>query len=79
MLVIRRKQGESLLIGTDVEIRIVELSSSRVVLGVEAPGSIPILRKEISVAAEQNQAAAKPITATIAANLAARLRHSSGS
>ena len=77
MLVIRRKQGESILIGADVEIRVVELSANRVVLGVDAPSAVPILRKEISEAAAQNQAAARMITPALAASLAAKLRHSS--
>jgi len=74
MLVIRRKAGEALYIGPDVEIRIVELNAHRVVLGIDAPSTVTILRKEIRDAAEQNQSAARTISTTLAASLAARLR-----
>jgi len=78
VLVIRRKAGEALYIGEDVEIRVVELSAHRVVLGIEAPAHVTILRKEIRQAAEQNQEAARTLSANLtptgAASLAARLR-----
>jgi len=74
MLVIRRRAGEALFIGDNVEIRIVELSAHRVVLGIEAPPEVTILRKEIRLAAQRNQEAARPITPALASALAARLR-----
>jgi carbon storage regulator len=74
VLVIRRKQGESILVGAAVEIRVVEVTANRVVLGVLAPSDVPILRKELSIAAAQNQAAARTITPALAAELAAKLR-----
>ena len=74
MLVIRRKAGESLFIGPDVEIRIVEINAHRVVLGIDAPASVAIQRKEIRQAADQNQEAARTISTTVAAAIAAKLR-----
>ncbi len=58
MLVIRRKLGESLLIGDEVEVEIIELTSNRVVLGIKAPAAVRVTRKELLEAAEQNRAAA---------------------
>ena len=52
MLVIRRRLGESVFVGDNVEIRIVELNAHRVVLGIDAPAEVTILRKEIREAAE---------------------------
>ncbi len=57
MLVIRRKTGESLLIGSEIEIEVIDLSPGRVKLGIHAPREIPILRKEVKLTAEQNRAA----------------------
>ncbi|MBS1876583.1 MAG: carbon storage regulator [Acidobacteria bacterium] len=57
MLVIRRRAGESLLIGDNVEIEILALTQSYVKLGIRAPQSVPILRKEIRQTYDQNLAA----------------------
>ncbi|MCW5979873.1 MAG: carbon storage regulator [Bryobacteraceae bacterium] len=58
MLVIRRKPGESILIGEDIEIQVIDISPSRVRIGISAPSSVLILRKEIQLAQRQNLAAA---------------------
>lgn len=62
MLVIRRKPGESILIGDDVEIHIIDASPSRVRIGISAPQHILILRKEIQLAQQQNLAAAMRVS-----------------
>jgi len=74
VLVIRRRIGEAFYVGDNVEIRIVELNAHRVVLGIEAPPEVSILRREIRQAAEQNQQAARSATSFDAASVAARLR-----
>lgn len=47
MLVITRKKGESLLIGDDIEIKIVKVEDGSVKIGIEAPKDKVILRKEV--------------------------------
>jgi carbon storage regulator len=64
MLVLRRRAGESLLIGSDIEIQFLELSSQAVKIGVQAPKNIIILPKELFLTKVQNQAAAKPVDLT---------------
>ncbi len=59
MLVIRRRAGESFMIGDQVEIQILEISATQVKLGIEAPREITVLRKEIHLTSQQNQAAAR--------------------
>jgi carbon storage regulator len=59
MLVIRRRAGEALLIGEDVEIEILDTSGSHVKLGIRAPKHIVVLRKEIQITGQQNLAASK--------------------
>lgn len=49
MLVLRRKEGESLLIGDDVEIIIGEVSNGYVKISIKAPESTKIIRKELLV------------------------------
>ena len=58
MLVIRRRAGQSVLIGDSIEIEVIEASPARVKLGITAPKEILVLRKEISITREQNLSAA---------------------
>lgn len=71
MLVIRRRAGESILIGAEVEVQIIEITPTRVKLGITAAEHIPVLRKETKLTREQNLAAAQASPAA----LAALLRH----
>ena len=61
MLVIRRRPGESLIIAGDIEIEILESSGSHVKLGIRAPKSVPVIRKELQLAREQNVAASRAV------------------
>jgi carbon storage regulator len=54
MLVIRRRPGESLLVGDNVEIEILDSSPSYVKLGIRAPKSVMVMRKEIQITRDQN-------------------------
>lgn len=57
MLIIRRRRGESITVGDEVEIEILETSPTQVKLGIRAPKSVSVLRKEIIVTREQNRVA----------------------
>lgn len=59
MLILQRKEGESLFIGDEVEITVLGVESGRVRLAIQAPRSVTILRSELKVAAETNRAAAE--------------------
>lgn len=57
MLVLRRRPGETIAIGGEIEIEVIEISRTRVKLGVRAPRHVTVLRKEtLAVAAENRQA-----------------------
>jgi carbon storage regulator len=57
MLVLRRRAGEAIVLGGDIEIEVIEISRTRVKLGVRAPREVTVLRREtIAVAAENRQA-----------------------
>jgi len=47
MLVLSRCRDESIMIGEDVEVTIVDVRGNKVRLGITAPKSIPVHRKEI--------------------------------
>ncbi|RJP18288.1 MAG: carbon storage regulator [Candidatus Omnitrophota bacterium] len=60
MLVLSRKRDESIIIGDEVTITIVDIKGEQVKIGVTAPKSVSIHRKEVYEAIQQeNVAAAK--------------------
>lgn len=59
MLILQRKEGESLLIGDEVEVTVLAVEAGRVRLAIQAPRSVTILRSELKVAAQANREAAE--------------------
>ena len=47
MLVISRQPGDSILIGDDIKVIILEVSGDKIKIGIEAPKSIRIMRNEV--------------------------------
>jgi len=47
MLVLSRCKNESIMIGEDVEVTIVDIRGNKIRLGIAAPRSIPVHRKEV--------------------------------
>ena len=47
MLVLSRKKGESIVIGNNVTLTIVEVRGDRVRVGVDAPKEVPVHRREV--------------------------------
>ncbi|MBS5786976.1 MAG: carbon storage regulator CsrA [Clostridioides difficile] len=47
MLVISRKTEETILLGDDIEIKVISVENNTVKLGISAPKDISILRKEV--------------------------------
>lgn len=74
MLVIRRRAGESVLIADNVEIEVLEVGPTQVKLGIRAPKEILVLRKEIQLIREQNQAASRDVPLTSFAAILDRFR-----
>jgi len=70
----QRREGESILIGGDVEIRILAINGSRVKVGIEAPRSIPVLAREIHLVRAENLAAAELSSKAAAALVASLFR-----
>lgn len=59
MLVIRRRVGEAIAIGGGIEIEVIDISRTRVKLGIRAPRTTPVIRAEaVTVAAENRSASA---------------------
>lgn len=55
MLVLSRKKEESIMIGDDVEIRIVDVRGDKVRLGITAPRTVSVHRKEIYDAIQKDR------------------------
>jgi carbon storage regulator len=47
MLVLSRQRDESIVIGENVIITVVDIRGDKVRLGIEAPGEIPVHRQEV--------------------------------
>jgi len=47
MLALARKVNESIIINDDIEITILEVKGDQVKVGINAPKSVPVYRKEI--------------------------------
>jgi len=64
MLVLSRSKDESIIIGDDVEITIIDIKGDKVRLGITAPISISVHRKEVYEAIQReklNEAMAEDI------------------
>jgi carbon storage regulator len=47
MLVLSRKLNETILIGTNIRIKVVGISGNQVRIGIDAPGDIKVMREEL--------------------------------
>lgn len=56
MLVLSRKQHDSILIGDDIKITIVRIDRTQVRIGIEAPPHVNVLREELQLDAEERAA-----------------------
>lgn len=62
MLALARKVNESIMIGNDIEITILEIKGDQIKIGVSAPKSVPIYRKELFVQIqEENKKAGEQV------------------
>jgi carbon storage regulator len=53
MLILSRKEDESIRIGEEITIRIVDIRGDKVRIGIEAPENVPVHREEVFEALKQ--------------------------
>ena len=53
MLVLTRKSNQSIMIGDEIEISVLAIMGEKVRIGIEAPRSIPVFRKEVYLEIQQ--------------------------
>ncbi len=74
MLVLTRKSNQSIMIGDEVEVSVLAIMGEKVRIGIAAPRSVPVFRKEVYIEI-QRDAAGEPseaVSATAATDGAAR-------
>ena len=47
VLVLTRKSNQSIMIGDDIEVSVLAIMGEKVRIGIEAPRSVPVFRKEV--------------------------------
>ena len=77
MLVMSRRQGETILIGDQIEVVIAHIGRSRVKVGIRAPRQMPVIARELKLVREENLAAAAGSSASALSGLIARLQPTS--
>jgi carbon storage regulator len=63
MLILSRKKDESIIIGDNIEISIVDIKGDHVKLGIKAPKDVKVYRQEVYEAIlKENEAAVNSVT-----------------
>lgn len=83
MLMMSRREGETILIGDEIEIVIAHIGRSRVKVGIRAPRALPVVAREAKLVSDENVAAAATAASASSAralsNLIARIKTASSS
>lgn len=67
MLVLSRRRGDAILIGDDIEVTVIEIQGDNVKIGITAPKTIPVLRKELMEEASSANAQAASVDIDLSA------------
>lgn len=63
MLILARRTNESIVIGDDIEVSVVDIKGDQVKLGIKAPRQVKVYRREVFEAIqEENRKAAETAT-----------------
>ncbi|MFU0782863.1 MAG: carbon storage regulator CsrA [Thermoanaerobacterium thermosaccharolyticum] len=58
MLILTRKIGQSLIIGDDIEVKVVGIDGENIKIGISAPKDVSVMRKELLEVKDENKKAA---------------------
>ncbi|MGI1678706.1 MAG: carbon storage regulator CsrA [Cellvibrionaceae bacterium] len=62
MLILSRRNGESIIIGEDIKITVLSQRSNQVRIGIEAPRSLPVYREEVLLRQTKQEIAIENVT-----------------
>jgi carbon storage regulator len=57
MLVLTRKTNQSIMIGDEIEVSVLAVSGDKVRVGIAAPRDVPVFRKEVYLAIQEERMA----------------------
>ena len=69
MLVLSRKKGESLVIGANIEVKVLGIEGEQVKIGIIAPRSVAVHRSEVYESIQEQNKEALQVTADFVKNL----------
>jgi carbon storage regulator len=55
VLVLTRKSNQSIMIGDEIEISVLAVMGEKVRIGIEAPRSVPVFRREVYVEIQEDE------------------------
>jgi carbon storage regulator len=59
MLILTRRVGETVMIGHEITVTVVEVKGTQIKLGIHAAKEIPVLREELYIRAQEEKAREK--------------------
>jgi carbon storage regulator len=59
MLVLTRKTNQSIMIGDEIEVSVLAVSGDKVRVGISAPRDVPVFRKEVYLAIQEERISAR--------------------
>ncbi len=70
MLILARKKGESIIVNDNIEFSIIEIKGENIKIGIEAPSSVKIYRREVYEAIQkENKAALNSVVTNLPTNI----------
>ncbi len=78
MLVLSRQRDQTIMIGDDIEITVVDIRGDKVRLGINAPPQVPVHRKEVYEAIKRENRAAASVKPEDIANVAGAPKDQTG-
>jgi len=78
MLVLSRQRDQTIMIGDDIEITVVDIRGDKVRLGINAPAEVPVHRKEVYDAIKRENRAAASVEPKDIANVAGIAKQKTG-
>jgi carbon storage regulator len=60
VLVLTRKSNQSIMIGDDIEISVLAIMGEKVRIGIDAPRTVPVFRREVYVEIQEDQDGTEP-------------------